>query len=117
MRLRAAAGVIERPRTAIVMCQMETVAAVKTEGLVLYSDSLSDTSWAGEEGWTEDSASFAYMAPGRGRNPLTDSVGNVYLRSISIYILCPWINSSVKERPEIPSGDLQKNELLMSEGD
>lgn len=50
MRLRAAAGVIECPRTAIVMCQMETVVAVKTEGLVLYSDRLSDTSRAGEEG-------------------------------------------------------------------
>lgn len=50
VKLRAAAGVIERPRPAIVVCQMETVAAVRTEGLVLYSDSLSDTSRAGEEG-------------------------------------------------------------------
>lgn len=67
MSLRAASGVIERPRTAIVTCQMETVAAAKTEGLVLYLDSLSDISRAGEEGWTEDSASFAYMAPGKGQ--------------------------------------------------
>lgn len=50
MSLRAASGVIERPRTAIVTCQMETVAAAKTEGLVLYLDSLSDISRAGEEG-------------------------------------------------------------------
>lgn len=41
---------------------METVAAEKSERSVLFSDSLSDASRPGEEAWTEDSASSAYMA-------------------------------------------------------